>query len=1111
MGIKDLLKLVSESSKMIELKETVLGKTNNVTRVEGVCASYTPFMLSELYVSSLESQVIILDNKEEAAYFYNDVTEILGEKHVLFFPSSYTIKRNEFKLDATDVVLRTEVMDKLGNTDDKYVVVTWPEALLEKVLDREGLVENTLPLKKGEDISIEFTTEVLYEYGFERVDFVFEPGQFSVRGSIVDVFSFSYDSPLRVDFFGNEVESLRFFDIETQLSKETLEKVSIVPNVQTIDKGRHVSLFDFINEKTYLWLKNGKLIASSIDNMYSSVESYTSENEEAICSIDDFSSPGELVNLLEKFNVLEYGQACLMKPVKTIGFNIQPQVSINKNFDILAGYLNERELSGGKNYILSSNMMQIDRIKAIYDDKGVNVKFEPIHAIVHEGFIDVEENIAVYTDHQIFDRYHKFNLRNSRLKKSRDTLTIKDLNSLKVGDYVVHVDHGIGKFAGLQKIDVNGNSQETIRLVYKDNDVLFVGIHSLHKISKYKGKDAIPPKINKLGSPAWEKLTSKTKRKVKDIARELIQLYAKRKKEKAYSYAPDSYLQEELEASFIYEDTPDQYKATVDVKRDMESDSPMDRLVCGDVGFGKTEIAIRGAFKAVADSKQVAVLVPTTILAFQHHNTFLKRLEGLPCRVEYISRLRKPAEIKQVLKDTKEGKVDILIGTHRLVGKDVDFKDLGLLIVDEEQKFGVSVKEKLKKLKLNVDTLTLTATPIPRTLQFSLMGARDLSIIKTPPPNRYPIETELNVFNEELIAEAITYEVSRNGQVFFIHNRVQNIYEIEAMIQRLVPGIRTVVGHGQMEGAKLEKVMLGFMRGDFDVFIATTIIESGLDIPNANTIIINQAQNHGLSDLHQLRGRVGRSNKKAFCYLLTPPLETLANEAKRRLKAIEEFSELGSGFNIAMQDLDIRGAGNLLGGEQSGFINDIGYESFQRILKEAMLELKESEFEELFYEEGKVKEEEVFVSDCHVDTDNEVLIPDAYVENVAERVRLYRELDNIESLEELLAFEKKMVDRFGIPPKNVTDLFIVVRSRWTAIKLGIERIILKRNKLVLYFVSNQESPYYNSETFSKILRFVQMQVVPCEMKEKTDKLTLAFNKINEVSELEDVLNKMIHS
>lgn len=1107
MEIKDLIKAFRKNPKIELLRKTLKEDSNNVIKIDNVCASFTPFLVNEVFEESSAHQFVVLDNKEEAAYFYNDLCGILGDKSVLFFPSSYVIKRNEFQIDTTDVVLRTEVMDKLGENKNKYIVVTWSEALLEKIIDKDALEKNTTKLKVGEEYDLTFLTELLFTYGFERVDFVFEPGQFSLRGGILDVFSFSYDSPLRIDFFGETIESIRFFKVDTQLSDKNVDAVSIVPNIQRQGMGTKISFFNFLSDDSILWLYNGKAIVSGFETIYSNIEGYC-EGESSDLNIDDFCSPFDLRKSIDSFKKIEYGQACLFPADASVSFNIKPQLAINKNFDILADFLNERTELSGKNYILTVNMMQIDRIHAIYEDKGRKVSFEPVKGILHEGFIDLDSNVSIYTDHQIFERYHKYNLRNSSLKKSRDSITLKELNSLVVGDYVVHIDHGIGKFVGLQKIDVNGSTQETIRLVYKDNDVLFVGIHALHKISKYKGKEAEPPRINKLGSPAWQNLTEKTKKKVKDIARELITLYAQRKKEKAFSFAADTYMQEELEASFIYEDTPDQYKATAEIKKDMESDSAMDRLVCGDVGFGKTELAIRAAFKAVADNKQVAVLVPTTVLAFQHYKTFLKRLIDMPCNIEYISRLRKPAETKAVLKGLKEGVVDIVIGTHRLVGKDIAFKDLGLLIVDEEQKFGVSVKEKLKKLKLNVDTLTLTATPIPRTLQFSLMGARDLSIMKTPPPNRYPIETELHVFNEELIAEAITYEISRNGQAFFIHNRVQSIYEMEALIQRLVPGVRTAVGHGQMEGAKLEKTLLGFMQGDYDVLIATTIIESGLDIPNANTIIINQAQNYGLSDLHQLRGRVGRSNKKAFCYLLAPPLEILPNEAKRRLKAIESFSDLGSGFNIAMQDLDIRGAGNLLGGEQSGFINDIGYESFQRILKEAMLELRETEFEEMFYEDGKVKEDAVFVTDCIIDTDKQVLIPDSYVENVEERIRLYRELDNIESIDVLEEFEQKMLDRFGVPPKNVENLFVLVRSRWIAMSLGIEKIILKNYKLVFFFIANQSSPFYESDAFQKVIRYLQANSSTCEMKERTNKLSLIFNDIKAVRKIEEILKNI---
>lgn len=1106
LEIKDLVGVIKDYAPVKELLKYSKGDKNFRVKVGNVCCSFPAFLVGMMYEQSDYNQFVILENKEDAAYFYNDICEFVGEENVLFLPPSYTIKRNNYKIDSTDVVLRTEVLNKLGDDSKRYIVAAWPESLLEKVIDKQGLLSNTLNVRVGDNLSSEFLEEVLVDYDFTRVDFVYEPGQYAVRGSIVDVFSFSYEDPIRLDFFGDEVDSIRFFDVENQLSKSSPEKISIVPNVQGRGEETRVDFPMFIKENTFTWLKSGRFVMDSIKSMYDNIVDYAVGDESEL-QLSDFVEPAVLQNRFEEMSVFEFGQSLLFEDHSVVGFDVLPQPIINKNFEVLESNLKDKSEEGWQNYILSSNPVQIDRINAIYEDKGVEVDFNPVIGVVHSGFMVPGLKIAIYTDHQIFDRYHKFKLRNSELKKNKASITLKEINTLQPGDYVVHTDHGVGRFGGLQKIEVNGNFQEAIRLVYKDNDVLFVGIHSLHKISKYKGKDSEPPKIYKLGSGAWKRLTNKTKSKVKDIARELIELYAKRKMEKAFAFSNDSYLQEELEASFIYEDTPDQYKSTVDIKKDMESSSPMDRLVCGDVGFGKTEVAIRAAFKAVADSKQVAVLVPTTILAFQHFKTFSERLKDMPCRVEYISRLRKASEVKQVLKDLEAGLVDIVIGTHRIVGKDVKFKDLGLLIVDEEQKFGVSVKEKLKRFKLNVDTLTLTATPIPRTLQFSLLGARDLSIIKTPPPNRYPVVTELHTFSNDVIKEAIEYEISRNGQVFFIHNRIENIYEVEAVINKLVPGIRTAVGHGRMDGPKLEKVMLGFMRGDYDVFIATTIIESGLDIPNANTIIINQAQNYGLSDLHQLRGRVGRSNKKAFCYLIAPPLETITSEARRRLRAIEEFSELGSGFNISMQDLDIRGAGNLLGGEQSGFINEMGYETYQRILDEALTELRQGEYKELFINEEN-EEDIKFVNDCQIDTDLEIVIPEDYVENIAERIKLYRELDNISNEEELKSFEGRMLDRFGEIPKCVKDLFVVVRIRWKAIDLGIEKIILKNKKMICYFVNDQESAYYQSSVFMAVLAFVQKQTIACNMKESKDKLSLVFNNVDKVEQIDEILSKV---
>ncbi len=1106
MEVKDLVGAIKNYAPVKELIRYSKGDKKFRVKIANVCCSFPAFLVGITYKETGISQFIVLDNKEDAAYFYNDICGFIDEENVLFFPPSYTIKRNKYEVDYADVVLRTEVLNKLGDASQPYIVVAWTESLLEKVIDRQGLLSNTLNVKVGDNLSSDFLEEILIDYSFKRVDFVYEPGQYAVRGSIVDVFSFSYEYPVRLDFFGDELESIRFFDVESQLSKSQPEKISIVPNVQKRNGENGIDFLAFIKENTFSWLNNGRLIMDSIKSMYEDIVKYI-EKDYSKLRVSDFVEPSILLNGFEEFSMFEFGQQLLFEGHYIIDFEVQPQPVINKNFEVLEANLNSKTAEGWQNYILSSNPVQTDRINAIYKDKGVDVKFTPVIGIVHSGFMITSLKIAIYTDHQIFDRYHKFRLRNAELKKNKASVTLEEINTLQTGDYVVHTDHGVGRFGGLQKVEVNGNNQEAIRLVYKDNDVLFVGIHSLHKISKYKSKDSEPPKVYKLGSGAWKRLTAKTKSKVKDIARELIELYAKRKMEKAFAFSRDSYLQEELEASFIYEDTPDQYKSTIDVKKDMESSSPMDRLVCGDVGFGKTEVAIRAAFKAVVDSKQVAVLVPTTILAFQHFKTFTERLKDMPCRVEYISRLRKASEVKQVLIDLEAGLVDIVIGTHKIVGKDIKFKDLGLLIVDEEQKFGVSVKEKLKRFKLNVDTLTLTATPIPRTLQFSLLGARDLSIIKTPPPNRYPVVTELHTFDNDTIKEAIEYEISRNGQVFLIHNRIENIHDVELLINKLVPGIRTAVGHGRMDGSKLEKVMLDFMEGDYDVLIATTIIESGLDIPNANTIIINQAQNYGLSDLHQLRGRVGRSNKKAFCYLIAPPLDTITVEARRRLRAIEEFSELGSGFNISMQDLDIRGAGNLLGGEQSGFINEMGYETYQRILDEALTELRQGEYRELFITEAN-EDSIKFVNDCHIDTDLEIVIPEYYVENVAERIKLYRELDNISIEKELECFKERLIDRFGEIPKCVNDLMVVVRIRWKAMDLGIEKIILKNKKMRCYFVNDQKSAYYKSSAFKDILTFVQNQTIECSMQELNDKLSVVFDGVYKVEQIDEILGKV---
>ena len=1077
--------------------------------LHGLIGSSKTILIANLFANLSDNFIILLNDREEAAYFFDDLNNLGFVGQTLFFPSSFKRSVQYGEPEQENIVQRTEVLNQLSLKENPVIVITYPEAVIETVISVESLEKNTLRVKVGDNISTDFINEFLYEYGFERVDFVYEPGQFSIRGSIVDVFSFSNEDPFRLDFFGDEVESIRTFSIDDQISKETMQSITIVPNIQNgnIDTSR-VSLVEFASEKT-IWFGNDLTqFFAHVSEIYRQTILAKAEEENIRESIITGQT---LKKQLDIATVCEFGFDLAFSSTFELKFSNSKQPVFNKNFDLLAANLDEQIKNGYEILILSTQEKQIERLQAIFKDINAKVKFQPLNFILHEGFIDHDLKICCYTDHQIFERYHRFNLKSRRAQ--REAISLKELNKLHPGDYVVHIDHGIGKFAGLVKTEVNGKFQEAMRLVYRDNDSLLVSIHSLHRISKYKGKEGAEPKINKLGTGAWQKMKNRTKSKVKDIARELIALYAQRKAEKGFAFSPDTYLQTELEASFIYEDTPDQEKTTIAVKEDMERVIPMDRLVCGDVGFGKTEVAIRAAFKAVADSKQVAVLVPTTILALQHFKTFSDRLTDFPARIEFVSRLKPAAEIKQTLKELEAGKIDIIIGTHRLVSKDVKFKDLGLLVIDEEQKFGVSVKEKLKRFKVNVDTLTLTATPIPRTLQFSLMGARDLSIIQTPPPNRYPIVTEVHGFNEQLIREAITYETERNGQVFFIHNRVQNIYEVEATVKRIVPGVKTAVGHGQMDGPKLEKVMLGFINGDFDVLIATTIIESGLDIPNANTIIINHAQNFGLSDLHQLRGRVGRSNKKAFCYLLAPPLSTVNAEARRRLKAIEEFSDLGSGFNIAMQDLDIRGAGNMLGAEQSGFIADIGFETYHRILNEAIQELKQEEFKDVFAEEEQQNSQAFlnikFVNDCQIDTDLELLLPDDYVPGTSERMLLYRELDNMENEEQIELFKRGLIDRFGKMPKETRELIDVVKLRWKAIELSIERIILKNGKMICYFITDPESPFYQTKAFVNIVQFVQNSSYNGKMKEQNQKLTLTFPNIQNIEMAEYILKEII--
>ncbi|MCG2460149.1 transcription-repair coupling factor [Flavobacteriaceae bacterium F89] len=1087
MGKSRISKLYARSPQVGKLHTSIANNREN-TVLKGLTGSALSFVIAETFKKTDIPFLLILDDKEEAAYQLNDLELLIGEKEVLFYPGSY---RRPYQIEETDnanVLLRAEVLNRINSRKKPAVIVTYPEAIFEKVVTRRELNKNTLKLRLGDTLSLDFLNEVLFEYQFKRVDFVTGPGEFSVRGGIVDVFSFSHDEPYRIEFFGDEVESIRTFDVETQLSKRSVKKITIIPNVENkfLDDTRE-SFLRYISPNTTIFVKNMDLLFGKLDGLFvKAKESFLNLSNEI-----KHAEPGELfVNSdllkgqLHDFGLVKMGgsgsQIIPAALEEEITFRTQPQPVFNKKFDLLLGNLKDNHEKGIANYIFCSTEQQAKRFRDIFGEIGREVHYETVVFPIFQGFVDRDLKIACYTDHQIFDRYHKFHLKNGYAKKQ--AITLKELNKLEIGDYVTHIDHGIGRFGGLQKIEVEGKPQEAIKLVYGDRDILYVSIHSLHKISKFNGRDGAAPKIYKLGSGAWKKLKEKTKSRVKKIAFDLIEVYAKRRLEKGFQYAPDSYLQLELEASFLYEDTPDQGKSTEDIKTDMESERPMDRLVCGDVGFGKTEVAIRAAFKAVDNGKQVAVLVPTTILAFQHHRTFTERLKDMPVTVDYLNRFRTTKEKKETLENLESGKVDIIIGTHQLVNKNVKFKDLGLLIVDEEQKFGVSVKDKLKSIKENVDVLTLTATPIPRTLQFSLMAARDLSVINTPPPNRYPIESEVIHFSEEVIRDAISYEIQRGGQVFFIHNRIENIKEVAGMIQRLVPDAKIGIGHGQMEGKKLEALMLAFMNGEFDVLVSTTIVESGLDVTNANTIFINNANNFGLSDLHQMRGRVGRSNKKAFCYFIVPPYDMMTNDARKRIQALEQFTELGSGFNIATKDLEIRGAGDILGGEQSGFINEIGFEAYQKILAEAIDELKENEFKDL-YEVGNGAKMG-YVKDTQIDADFELLFPDDYVNNVTERLNLYTELNLVKDENGLQRFEAELRDRFGELPTPAIDLLDSVRIKWIAHNLGLEKVVMKKDKLIGYFIADQESGFYQSAAFTQVLQFVQRHGDICKIKEK---------------------------
>ena len=1103
---------LSGLASILDKKEEV--RTVFLDGMHGSCAS----LFASAFVKERPGvYVFILDDLEEAGYFYHDMVQVNGEGHTLFFPSSY---RRAFKYgqkDAANEILRTEVLGMLERKEP-VAVVTYPEALAEKVVSRKTLNERTLTLEVGRHVATGKIMEELSGYGFERVDYVYEPGQFALRGSILDVYSFASEYPYRIDFFGDEVDSIRTFEVETQLSKEKKTSVNIVPELSSAAEG-DVCFLDFIPEESVLWVKDLAWVKERIQAVHDEVLSpqalvaYEGEQTELAGLERKLVDGAEFTVRALDFRRIDFGHKASGTPQASLRFETSVQPVFHKNFDLVSSALTDYQLRGYSIYICSDSMKQTDRLKNIFKERGDDIRFEPVDRTLHEGFIDHTLHSCILTDHQIFDRFHKYSLRSDKARSGKVALSLKELNLFEPGDYVVHIDHGIGKFAGLVRIPNGNTTQEVIKLVYQNDDVVFVSIHSLHKISKYKGKEGEQPRISKLGTGAWEKMKERTKTKIKDIARDLIRLYSQRRQEKGFRFSPDSFMQHELEASFLYEDTPDQMKATQEVKADMESDRPMDRLVCGDVGFGKTEVAIRAAFKAVADNKQVAVLVPTTVLAFQHYQTFRKRLENMPCTVEYLSRARTAKDTARILKGLAEGSVNILIGTHKIIGKGVEFKDLGLLIIDEEQKFGVSVKEKLRQLKVNVDTLTMTATPIPRTLQFSLMGARDLSVIQTPPPNRYPIQTEVHTFNEEIIAEAINFEMSRNGQVFFVNNRIQNLPELKAMIERNVPDCRVCIGHGQMQPEELEKIIFGFVNYDYDVLLSTTIIESGIDIPNANTIIINQAQNFGLSDLHQMRGRVGRSNKKAFCYLMAPPLSGLAPEARRRLQAIETFSDLGSGIHIAMQDLDIRGAGNMLGAEQSGFIADLGYETYQKILAEAVKELKNEEFADLYADEIKAGEEKIsgeeFVDECSVESDLELLFPNEYIPSSSERMLLYRELDKLELDRDVDAFKSRLIDRFGKIPPEGEELIRIVPLRRLAKRLGVEKVFLKAGRMTLYFVSNLESPYYQSKSFGKIIEYMSKYPRICNLREQDGKRSMVVRHVATVEEAVAILQEMV--
>ena len=1093
----DISQSLAESLQMQKL-ETSISKNENNTLLKGLVGSSLSFVISSIFSKKSTSILFILEDKDTAAYHFNDL-EKLNNNKVLFYPESYKNPYSSNNIDNSNILLRADVLNKVNSVNESFIVVTYYKALFEKVVTKLELQKNTLGIKVGDELSIDFINEMLFEYEFSRVDFVTQPGDFSVRGGIIDVFSFSNNEPYRIEFFGDEITRIRSFDLESQLSITSYNDIKIIPNIQSdIKIENRISFLDILPSESIVFSKSSKFLLNEIKTLFDKSVTIYKELSSTTVQLQPkelFSSSKEIKKSLIKHKLVEIGSNSIFSN-NIINYNTKPQPSFNKSFELLIDNLNSYAKLGFKNYLCCANKQQQNRFTDIFDNLDLDVNYIPVILPLFKGFIDNDNKIICYTDHQVFDRYHKYKIKDVYAKKQ--ALNIKELTKLKVGDYITHIDHGIGKFGGLKKIDVEGKMQESIKLIYGDRDTLYLSIHSLHKITKYNSKDGKAPKIYKLGSKAWKILKQKTRSKVKVIAYDLIKLYAKRKNQKGFQYSQDSSLQHELEASFIYEDTPDQVSSTADVKKDMESLRPMDRLICGDVGFGKTEIAIRAAFKAVDNNKQVAILVPTTILAFQHYKTFSSRLRDFPVSIDYLNRFRSPSDKKNIIEEISNGKIDIIIGTHQLVNKNINFKDLGLLIVDEEQKFGVSIKEKLKNIKENVDVLTLSATPIPRTLQFSLMAARDLSIINTPPPNRYPISSEVVRFSETIIRDAITLEILRAGQVFFIHNRIENINEVAGLIQRLVPEAKIKVGHGRLEGKKLEQLMLDFMDGSFDVLVSTTIVESGLDVPNANTIFINNANNFGLSDLHQMRGRVGRTNKRAFCYFITPDYSTMTDDARKRITALEEHTALGSGFNIAMKDLEIRGAGDLLGGEQSGFINDMGFETYQKILNETITELKQNEFKDLYSDEKP----EDYVSEVSIDTDFELLFPDSYIKSVNERLQLYSELNKIFNVSQLSNFEIMLEDRFGNIPYQVEDLLMTVKIKWAAIELGFEKLVMKKGIMKAYFIKDKNSNYFKSSIFTSILNFVSLNSQNCNLKEKStlngSKLVLTIKKIQNI-------------